>query len=280
MIASNQPDVVAAQYQTSANLDARMRLHRLYSTNQYGWLRWVFDQIALPDQASLLELGCGTGKLWQENRERIPPGWALTLTDQSPGMVQQAQTTLAGIDHPIAFQQVDAQTIPFADEQFDAVIANHMLYHVPNLPQALREMARVLKPGGALYAATNGQQHMRELSELGRRFAAQLDRQQQFSIRTFDLENGAQQLQPWFTTVECRLYEDALVVTDVDALVDYVFSMFSATMRAEPERQQQRTAFRHFLQQELAAQSGAIQIQKASGLFIAHKGGIPNVMVV
>lgn len=273
MIATNQPEVVAQQYQTSANLDARMRLHLLYSTNHYGWLRWVFDQVALPAQAALLELGGGTGKLWQENRDRLPPGWALTLTDQSPGMLEQAQTTLAGLAHPITFQQVDAQTIPFADAQFDAVIANHMLYHVPELPQALREITRVLKPGGTLYAATNGQQHMQELSDLGGRFAAQLAIQQQFSIRTFALENGMQQLQPFFATVECRLYEDALVVPDVDALVDYVFSMFSATLQAEPERQQQRTAFRHFVAQEMANQGGAIHIQKASGLFIAHKGG-------
>lgn len=273
MIATNQPEVVALQYQTSANLDARMRLHLLYSTNHYGWLRWIFDQVVLPAQAALLELGCGTGKLWQENRDRIPSGWALTLTDQSPGMLQQAQTTLAGVDHPIIFQQADAQAIPFADAQFDAVIANHMLYHVPDLPQALREITRVLKPDGALYAATNGQNHMGELSELGRRFTAQFDLQQQFSIRTFDLENGAQQLQPWFASVECRLYKDALVVPDVDALVDYVFSMFGATMRTEPERQQQRVAFRHFIQQEITAQGGAIHIQKASGLFIAHKGG-------
>lgn len=273
MIATNQPEVVALQYQTSANLDARMRLHLLYSTNSYGWLRWVFDQVALPAQASVLELGCGTGKLWQENSDRIPPGWALTLTDQSPGMLQQAQSTLAAVDQPIHFQQADAQAIPFADAQFDAVIANHMLYHVPDLPQALREITRVLKPGGALYAATNGDHHMHELSDLGRRFAAQLDLQQQFSIRTFDLENGAQQLQPWFADVTCRLYEDALVVPDVDALVDYVFSMFSATMQAEPERQQQRVAFRHFVEQEMAAQGGALHIQKASGLFIARKDG-------
>lgn len=273
MIATNQPEVVALQYQTSANLDARMNLHLRYSTNHYGWLRWVFDQVALPAQAALLEVGGGTGKLWQENSDRILPGWALTLTDQSPGMLQQAQAMLAGVDHPIQFQQADAQTLPFGAEQFDAVIANHMLYHVPDLPQALREITRVLKPGGTLYAATNGQNHMGELSELGRRFAAQLDLQQQFSIRTFDLEHGAQQLQPWFANVECRRYEDALVVPDVDALVDYVFSMFSATMRTGPERQQQRTAFRHFLQQEMVAQGGAIHIQKASGLFIAHKGG-------
>lgn len=273
MIATNQPEVVALQYQTSANLDARMRLHLDYSTNHYGWLRWVFDQVALPTQAALLELGCGTGKLWQENSDRLPPDWTLTLTDQSPGMLQQAQTTLAEVDHPIHFQQADAQAIPFGAEQFDAVIANHMLYHVPDLPQALREITRVLKPGGVLYAATNGQNHMDELSDLGRRFAAQFELQQQFSIRTFDLENGAQQLQPWFTDVICHLYEDALVVPDVDALVNYVFSMFSATMRTEPERQQQRAAFRAFLQQEMAAQGGAIHIQKASGLFIAYKGG-------
>lgn len=271
--ATNDASLVQGQYQTSANLDARLRLHLLYSTNHYGWLRWVFDQVALPAQATVLELGGGTGKLWQENRDRIPPGWALTITDQSPGMLQQAQTLLAEVAHPIAFQQVDAQAIPFADAQFDAVIANHMLYHVPDLPLALREITRVLKPGGTLYAATNGQQHMQELSDLGRGFAAQFDIKQQLSIRTFTLENGAEQLQPWFASVECRLYEDALVVPDADALVDYVFSMVSMTVHQAEHPEQERAAFRHFVEQTIANQGGAIHIQKASGLFIAHKGG-------
>ena len=84
----NDPAVVQSQYSNSANLDARIRLHAGFSTNHYGWLPWVFDQLLdLPTTANILEIGCGTGQLWAENRTRIPVGWTLTLSDQSAGML-------------------------------------------------------------------------------------------------------------------------------------------------------------------------------------------------
>ncbi len=56
----------------------------------------------------------------------------------------------------VQFKEIDAQSIPFEDETFDAVIANHMLYHVPDRPKAIAEIKRVLKPGGRLIATTIG----------------------------------------------------------------------------------------------------------------------------
>ncbi|MEZ4608117.1 MAG: class I SAM-dependent methyltransferase [Deinococcales bacterium] len=66
----------------------------------------------------------------------------------------------------VEFLQIDAEEIPFADNSFDAVIANHMLYHVADRPKALGEIARVLKANGKLYATTVGERHMGELTVL------------------------------------------------------------------------------------------------------------------
>ncbi len=62
------------QYQTAANLNARIDLRRRFSANPYPWHRWVFDQLALPADARILELGCGPADLWRENADRIPTG--------------------------------------------------------------------------------------------------------------------------------------------------------------------------------------------------------------
>jgi ubiquinone/menaquinone biosynthesis C-methylase UbiE len=59
----------------------------------------------------------------------------------------------------------DAAWIPLADGSMDAVIANHMLYHVSDRRRALAEIHRLLRPGGRLYATTNGLGHMAELRE-------------------------------------------------------------------------------------------------------------------
>jgi ubiquinone/menaquinone biosynthesis C-methylase UbiE len=61
------------------------------------------------------------------------------------------------------FDVIDAQAIPYAGASFDAVVANHMLYHVQDRPRAFSEIRRALKPGGQLFVATNGQDHMAEL---------------------------------------------------------------------------------------------------------------------
>jgi ubiquinone/menaquinone biosynthesis C-methylase UbiE len=73
----------------------------------------------------VLEVGCGDGNIWRENLDRIPPGWRLTLTDFSPGMVDAARAVLGDrAEYAVA----DVQELPFSDASFDAVIANHMLF--------------------------------------------------------------------------------------------------------------------------------------------------------
>ena len=267
--ALNDTPSIQEQYRTSGNLDARIRLHQLFSTNPYGWTRWVFDQLDAPAQAQVVEIGCGPATLWVENRERILSGWQITLTDQSPGMMQQAQANLATTSHEFHFQQAVAQAIPFDDATFDIVIANHMLYHVPDRPRALAEIRRVLKPGGRLYAATNGQSHMQELGTLIQQFDPALDyRALSPPDRFFSLENGRAQLAPWFTDIELRRYEDNLAVTDAKALVDYVFSMtsFTGTQYGDPVASQ--AAFTTHIEEQMRQQGGLFPIQKATGLFI------------
>lgn len=79
-------------------------------------------------------------------------------------MLQAARQQLG--EKRFVYAVADAQALPFADATFDAVIANHMLYHIPDLPRALAEIRRVLKPAGRFYASTIGREHMHELDEL------------------------------------------------------------------------------------------------------------------
>src|SRR5262249_16734842 len=129
------------------------------------------------------------------------------------------------IDARFRFVVADAQQLPFGDAAFDRVIANHMLYHVPDRAGALAEIRRVLRPGGRFYAATNGRDHLRELGELVARFAPDWTGWAAGSnSQGFRLENGAEQLARWFPRVELRRYEDALVVTEAEPLLAYVLS--------------------------------------------------------
>lgn len=267
---ANNPTLVADQYQTSANLDARILLHAKFRTNHYGWLPWVFDHLlTLPPDAVILEIGCGTGQLWAANAAQIPPGWTLILSDQSSGMLDKSSAALAHLQRPLRFEQIDAQQIPYTNAYFDAVIANHMLYHVPDLSQALGEIYRVLKPGGRLFAATNGRTHMIALSELAERFDAGLHIKRNMAVDSFLLENGEAILANQFAQVTCHHYDDTLVVDEAEPLVDYILSVVASAAKASV----QRNALQTFITATLAEQGGAIQIAKSTGLFIATKEG-------
>ena len=215
----------------------------------------------------MLELGCGPADLWRKNLHRIPDGWDITLSDFSPGMLERAQANLADNAARCHFQRIDAQDIPFPDAGFDAVIANHMLYHVPDRTLALGEIRRVLKPGGRFYATTVGEGHMVELRQWVARFAeGEAHPWRKENLPTFTLENGAEQLAPWFEDVQVFIYEDGLIITETEPLAAYIRSM--STYRDLTDETCAEIAA--FVEEEIAAQ-GSVQITKASGLFAARR---------
>ncbi len=158
------------RYRDSTNIDARIELHDRFSENPYGWHQWVFDNIQFPPGGSFLELGCGPGYLWTTNLNRIQETIDLTLSDQSIGMVFEVRSRLREIPLQVYFSVIDAGSIPYPDDSFNAVIANHMLYRVTDLDRTLSEIRRVLMPGGSFYSTTNGPDHLIELSDLFVRF--------------------------------------------------------------------------------------------------------------
>jgi SAM-dependent methyltransferase len=268
---NNPAYLKAEQYRDAGNLNARIALHARFSTNKQGWFSWVFDhllataQLATTEQAQVVELGCGPAGLWSANRARIPAGWKLLLTDFSPGMAAQAQAAVAG-DARFAVAVADATAIPVAGRAAGVVLANHMLYHVPDLRRALSEMRRVLKPGGRLHAATVGMDHMRELTEMVVRFDPELARASMNMTghyESFSLENGAAQLGRVFDHVALLRYEDALVVNEAEPLVAYILSIAGA------HDEETRARLLAFVEGEQAAR-GSIYITKSTGMFVCR----------
>ena len=256
-------------YHDASRLDARIQLHARYSTNPQDFHSWVFAHLHMPPTCQVLEVGCGSGQLWLVNRHRLPAGWDVTLSDLSAGMLATAHHQLSPYGHAFRFVVHEAQALPFAAHSFDAIIANHMLYHVPNRRAAYAEFCRVLKPGGRLYAATISRDNMRELDALvarvhplhapGSTVARPMnDRRQRTG---FNLEHGATELSQWFGSVTLQRYADALVVPEAESLVMYVRSTGRLT-------EDELTRFQDYVQ-DLIAQHGSIRISKDVGMFEA-----------
>jgi SAM-dependent methyltransferase len=250
------------QYRDSTNLSARANLHQHFSTNPHSWPRWVFGQIRLAPGMRVLELGCGNAALWQENRDQLPSGCAITLSDFSSGMLQTAREQLGPLAARFNYEIIDAQTIEYDTNTFDVVIANHMLYHVPDRERAITEIHRVLRDGGTLYAATNGAAHMSELDDLLRAVVPEV--QQDDTRSRFTLENGAQQLGRSFAAVTVTPYPDALDVPVAEPLIQYILS----TAAAELLDDQKLARIRAAIDGDIAAY-GRFRISKSVGLLTA-----------
>src|SRR5258706_10766582 len=253
------------QYKDSSNLDARVEIHRRFSTNSYGWFNWVFDTLLkLPSNAKILELGSGPAYLWKECSNRIPSSWDIILSDLSSGMLDSAWRNLVVTGRAYNFKEIDAQSIPFEAETFDAVIANFMLYHIPDRPKAIAEIKRVLKPGGRLIAATVGDHHLREMMEVLRK--VHVSKTWESYANPFTLESGLEQLKPFFPNVTLSRYEDNLHVTEIEPMMAYVRSSLRAADLSETELAQVRVDLENELKEK-----GKIFITKDSGLFEAVK---------
>ena len=214
---------VYTQYRDSTNLRARAGLHARFSTNKLDWLQWVFERLYLEPDSRVLDVGCGTGELWRRSLPDVPAGCDIVLSDLSPGMASEARDKLS-TDRRFTYCVCDVQLLPFPEGSFDQVVANHMLYHVPDRQRALGEIWRVLRPGGRLMAATNGNSHMRELWQMLDRVSPGSEARAVAVDGGFSLQNGTAQMAERFTDVTMTRRDDSLEVTDSGPMVEYALS--------------------------------------------------------
>jgi len=268
----DQKSLKLEQYKNADRLKARIQLHQKFSTNPYGWFKWVFDQFDLSPKKRLLEIGCGSGALWLENNGRIPQTWQVTLSDFSAGMVEESKRNLDDSSKQITYEVSDGRFAPFANQVFDTVIANHMLFHINERQNALVEINRILKPGGTFYASTIGENHFKELSQILAGFNLSYRNYYSPALNPsgFTLENGAHQLSPWFEQIDIHRYPDALVVTEAEPLVGYILSILS---ESEIDGIQDEIVNLSKTFNKMIKQQGSIFIQKSSGIFIGRKRG-------
>ena len=254
-------DELKAQYADPANLNARQAIYRFARDAGTPWMRWLLDQMNLPADARVLEIGCGDGQLWLQNRDRLAVGWRVVLGDMSSGMIGKARGNLRG--DQFQYTQLDAELLPFVDGHFDAVIANHVLYHVNDRPRAFAEIRRVLRPGGRLFAATNSDDHLGHMKELIARF---LDASEAAADAPFSLETGGAQLSMSFKSIDVRRVSGELHIDDPEVVAGYVMSIEHAPQRITGER----LAELHRVVREEIDRKGAFVVATAAGLFIAR----------
>lgn len=260
---SNEETNIIEQYKNAKNLNDRISLHEKYSTNKQGWFNWLFNQIDFSKVNRLLELGCGNGKLWQENRIDLR-NREIFLSDISEGMVEEVRNKLGSDFNCIV---ADAEKIPFKDSYFDSIIANHVLFYLNDLNLGLKEIDRVLKSDGILYCSTYGKNHMKEITEIVQNFDSRISLSNHSLYDIFGLENGESILKEYFFNVKLMDYQDSLEITESKPLIDYIMSCHGNQNEILGPRLNE---FKEYIK-ELLENNGKIVVTKQAGLFICNK---------
>ena len=255
---------LSVQYKNATNIAARIQLHRDYSINHEGWFPWLFKNLHLQSGMKVLEVGSGNGSLWSQNLSKVPTDLSIVVSDISAGMVTDAKEEI-GEQTEFQYEIIDAQNIPYADNSFDLVIANHMLFYCDDIGKAISEIKRVLKPGGCLVASTYSKDHMYEITDLVQGFDKNIVLASTNLYEHFGLDNGAEILEQYFDDVSCQYYDDAIEVDEAAPLISYILSCHgnqnSILLDRYPE-------FKRYVEEKT---KNGFHITKDAGFFMAKK---------
>jgi SAM-dependent methyltransferase len=210
------PSVLRAQYGDDLRLAARQRL---WQTSP-SLIDRVLDLAAVPSSAVVLDVGCGNGRYLSALRERGHRGPLVGL-DYSPGMALVARAyapTVVG----------DVQAIPVRDGAVDVALCAHMLYHVSDLPRAVGELRRVLRPGGSAVVVTNGPDHTAESDAILERSVwevAGLRVELGVNHRRFGPDAALALMEPVFDRVDVVQASGPVTVPSLEIVADYLASI-------------------------------------------------------
>jgi SAM-dependent methyltransferase len=214
--------LTGSAYADDRHLRSRMAIYAYADTAaDPGWrtsvIPWDGTQI-------VADVGCGNGF---DLRQIVPQArcrHAIGI-DLSAGMLRSvADLRQSG---RLSLVLADAQHLPLADRSVDVAMAMHMLYHVPDVPAAIRELRRITRPGGTVLASTNSPAH---LAEIGALVDAAVSGQAGRPVQTgpgdsFTTQTGTALLSRAFSSVTLRTLDVPLSIPSAQPVITYVDSI-------------------------------------------------------
>lgn len=266
------PTYLNYQYADSEKLRVRQEAHLLYSEATGDFVEWMLDLLEPQTGEVIADVGCGPGIYHGKLAAR---GVTILALDASLGMVTDVMKAASAAQLPVSAMQANAEQLPLTDASCDRLMANHMLYHVPDRTAALREMWRVLKPGGRVLLATNAADNSQQLRDLHAEVSqAHGYRPQEGSlVARFSLDSS-ELVEAVFPNARVIVREDAFLFPSVDAVLRYYASMMVDLIDTPPPDASHRPLLLSAMQRQLEAifaQETIFRVSKAAGCFVAEK---------
>jgi len=262
--ATERTRLLTEAYATTANFSARQSIYR-YRVPQQNFITWVIDHMPADGFDVVLDAGAGNGFYERALRGRAT---RVLAVDLSYGMI---------VDIPrwdgLQLATADITALPVRTGACTGAFANHMLYHVPDIVAAAHELRRVVRPGGALVASTNGARHWDGLVDI---LQAALDRRDgttEWPVRPFHRFIGPDDsalLATAFDSVEWEDVHADLVVPDAAPVVAYVASMRSWLEHVIPIPWDDYLAALTDECNAIIAGHGNVTVHTHAGVFVCH----------
>jgi SAM-dependent methyltransferase len=231
-----------------------------YQKPQVRFPEWVLDHLDLREGDRVLDVGCGPGLYVRKLRE-LPVAVSVLGLDQSPGMVGEAGGGVVA----------DVQALPLRPGVADVVLALHFLYHVDDIPAAIAELARVVRPDGVVVVATNGPDHHHRIPELLGAASGCADLWRPGT--RFDLANAPGYLDAAFPSVEVDVVTARIVLTEPSPIVRFINSCeeFYAPSLPDPAAWPHVIATVEALVAEEIAERGTFEMGTEAGVLLCRR---------
>ena len=266
------PRYLEFQYSQPDRLRIRRETHAQFSDKPGdGLLRWVISRLAAEDGDLVLDAGCGPGIYHPFLQRR---GARVVALDYSLGMVRAVLDSPSKRDMRVQACRARIESLPLAGGSCDRAMANHMLYHVPDIKTALLELRRVLKPGGRVVMATGSRDYCRIWQDLHDAAARKLGYQPARSVLARFSPDHLRLVREVFPSVEILEFEDAFrFPTAEPALRYYATGMVDGIENAPPDGRHRQPLISEMANsiRRIIRRNGELVIPKSSALFTANK---------
>ncbi|MEK6982190.1 MAG: class I SAM-dependent methyltransferase [Candidatus Micrarchaeota archaeon] len=216
------------QYASPENLRLRQVLFE-FQTPKISISEQAIKHLKLSGKENILDVGCGEGKSLIYLKHNLDHQGKLVGVDLSKGMFKETEELAKKENLNIRFVEASADTLPFPDECFDAVFSFFMIYHMPSIPKAFKEWARVLKKDGILVIATNGENNRKRMHHFKEKIGEITNTNPPVNFSAaFNLENAEIQLQKTFNIIDKVVFESKFILNQAQPYLDSLQSFKSA----------------------------------------------------
>jgi ubiquinone/menaquinone biosynthesis C-methylase UbiE len=264
------------QYQeTTSDLLTRIDIHKKYGERDID--QWMLETLQVNKGDHILDVGCGSGKQCFVFYNALEGECEITGGDVNAELLAQARAENTKIGNPITFSELDFnQRFPFEDALFDLASCCFAIYYARDIPFTIREMYRVLRPGGRLF--TSGP--MPENKKLFYDVIREATKDKPIPPMPGSSRYGSQILaaiQDTFARVEVHIFENPLTFREIEPFVAYTRASLNEDRKIWGSFFDEKDTFESVTSRISAvaarrlAQDGKLVMTKVVGGFVAYK---------